>query len=160
RYNAAPGDQGGHGLSAPSIFVMNKFRRRRDFGISPNRPRSVIEIELGHHVCKINVCRPVGIDGPHISPIAALVVAPYAGSTELMCDRAAMLHDVGDDILAEIVARIGIVRIAPQLLEKKLRVEDIDTHTRQRFIRLSRDRWGLGRLLKERLNYIILINVD
>src|SRR5262249_16225870 len=75
-------------------------------------------------------------------------------------DCSAVFYNVGYDVLAEIVARIRVTRVTSQLVEKELRVEDIDTHTRKRFIRLSRHWRRISGLLKEGANNIILVDVD
>ena len=72
--------------------------------IDCNRPGAVIQIQIRDHGRQIDIGRPIGIDCSGIAPIAGLVGAgPNTGAAELMGHRAAVLHDVGNDILAEIM---------------------------------------------------------
>ena len=47
----------------------------------------------------------------------------------MMRDRFAVGYEIGNDVLAEIVRRVGIGGVAPQLLDQEFRVEDVDAHT-------------------------------
>ncbi len=52
--------------------------------------------------------------------------------------RLAQLHQPGDDVLAEVVAGVGVGRVAPQLVGEELGVKDIDAHAGQRPFRIVR----------------------
>src|ERR1700687_2070768 len=104
-YDASPGDKRSHRLSAPALVIVDKFGGRRDFSIGPDRPCAVVEIKLRQDIGEIDVGGPVGIDGSDVSPVGTRIIAgPDAGAGELMGYRPAVFHDVGNDILAEIVA--------------------------------------------------------
>ena len=63
--------------------------------------------------------------------------------------RFAVLDQVGNDVLAEIVARIRIGGVALQLLDQELGVEDIDAHAGERDVGLAGHRRRVLRLLQE-----------
>src|SRR5262249_37767316 len=77
-----------------------------------------------------------------------------------MSKGTAMLYDVGYDVFAEIVAGIRVARVPPQLIEKKLRVEHIDSHTGQRFVRFPWHCRRICRLLEKRPYDVVLVHVD
>src|SRR6478735_2945203 len=105
RYDASSGNKGGHSLSAAALLIVNKFGGRRDFRIGPDWPCAVVKIKLRQDVSEIDVSGPVGVDGSHVSPVGARIIAgPDAGVRELMGHRPAVFHDIGNDVLAEVVA--------------------------------------------------------
>ncbi len=42
---------------------------RRDLGIGPERPVTIIHVELEHHVSEIDIGFPIGIERADIAPI-------------------------------------------------------------------------------------------
>ena len=59
------------------------------------------------NICEIDVGGPVGVDGSHVSPVGARIIAgPNAGAGELMGHSPAVFHDIGNDVLAEVMARV------------------------------------------------------
>ena len=56
-----------------------------------------------------------------------------------MGEHAVARHQVGNDVLAEIVARFRRQGVALQLLVQELRVEHVDAHARQRRAGLARE---------------------
>lgn len=131
RDDAGARDQRGDRLAAAAFLIVDELGWRCDLGIGPDRPRAIVEVELGHHVGEIDVGAPIGVDGAGIAPVGARIVAGAdAGIVELMRDRAAVLDDIGDDVLAEIVRRVRVGGIAAQFVEQEFRIEDIDTHDR------------------------------
>ena len=52
-------------------------------------------------------------------------------------DRFAVLDDIGDDVLAEIVARIRVRRVALQEIDEEGRLEHIDAHAAERDLRFA-----------------------
>ena len=75
-----------------------------------------------------------------------------------MRHRFSMLDQIGNDVLAEIPVRTGRGRIAPQLLEQKLRVEDVDPHAGQRHVRIAWDARRIGGLFQERHDAVRLVD--
>ena len=131
-YDASSRDKRSHRLSAPLLLIVNKFGGRRDLRMGPDRPCAVVNIELGDDVGEVNVGGPVGIHGSHVPPIGPwVVVGSDAGGGELVRHRPAILYDVRNHVLAEIMARIRVVRVTPQLVEQEFRIEYIDPHAGQ-----------------------------
>ncbi len=109
--DAASGNQRGDRLAAPLLLVVNELGGRRDFGMGPDRPGSVVKIELGQDIGEVDIGRPIGIQRSHVPPIAArILVRSDAGAAELMRHRPAVFDNIRDDVLAEIMARIRIIR--------------------------------------------------
>ena len=54
-----------------------------------------------------------------------------------MRDRLAVLDEIRNDVLAEVVGRVGVRRITPQLVQQELRLENIDAHAGERSVGLS-----------------------
>ena len=77
----------------------------------------------------------------------------------MMRDRFALGDEVGNDVLAEIMRGVGIGGVAPQLLDQEFRVEDVDAHAAQRHVRLARHRRRVLRLLQERQDVVLRIDV-
>src|SRR4249920_1743573 len=120
--------QGGDSLAPPAFLIMHEFGRWQGLGKGPYRPVSVVQVELRGYVGEIEVGGPIGVERSHVAPVArSLSIGAHAGSREMMRNRVSVAHDIGDDVLAEIVGGIGISSIAPQLIDEERRIEDIDT---------------------------------
>ena len=105
---------------------------RRDLRMGPDRPCTVVNIELGDDIGEVNVGGPVGIHGSYVPSIGPwIVVGPDTGGGELVRHRPAVLYEVRNYVLAEIVARIRVVRVTPQLVEAEFGIEHIDPHAGQ-----------------------------
>ena len=74
-------------------------------------------------------------------------------------DRAAVLHDIGDDVLAEIVAGIGVGGVAAELLEQECGVEHVDAHAGERHGRLARHGRRILRLFDERADVVVVVDM-
>src|SRR6202012_2361319 len=99
---------------------MDEFRRWRYLSVSPDRPLPIVKIELRQDVSEIDIGRPIGVDRSDIAPVGALIITrAHAGTAELVRHGTAVLDDVGDDVLAEIMVRIRIGGVAPQLVEQE-----------------------------------------
>src|SRR6266850_2408984 len=82
-YDASSGDKRSHRLSAPALVIVDKFGGRRDFSIGPDRPCAIVKIKLRQDISEIDVGGPVGVDGSHVSPVGARIIAgPDAGAGE------------------------------------------------------------------------------
>jgi hypothetical protein len=66
-----------------------------------------------------------------------------------MRDRLAALHDVRNDVLAEVAAGLRIGGVAAQQFHQELGMEDVDPHRGQRQIGIARDAWRICRLFDE-----------
>ena len=89
----------------------------------------------------LHVGLPQAADGADILPVAAEVVGVHT---------AAVLQQVGNDILAEIVLGVGVSLILGQVLLQDIPVEDVDTHGSQIGLRVLR-------LLLEFVDAVVLI---
>ncbi len=93
-------------LSAPPFEVVDEFGWRGQFGIGPDRPVAVVDVEFRGHAGEVDVGGPIGVERADVAPIGGrLLFRAHAGIGEPMRDRLAVLDDVGDQVLAEIVAR-------------------------------------------------------
>ena len=43
----------------------------------------------------------------------------------------AVFYDMGNDVLAEIMARVRVIGVAPQFVEQEIGIEDVDSHAGQ-----------------------------
>ena len=97
--------------AAPAVDVVHELGRRRDLAVGPDRPGAVVEIEVGDDVGQVDVGRPIGVDRADVAPVdVRLLAGDDAGLREMVRDRFAVGDEVGNDVLAEIVRRIGIGR--------------------------------------------------
>ena len=92
--------------AAPAVDVMHELRRRRDLAIGPDRPAAIVEVEIGNDVGQVDVGVPIGVDRADVAPVGlGLLARAHAGLREMVRHRFAVLDEVGNDVLAEIVAR-------------------------------------------------------
>ena len=77
----------------------------------------------------------------------------------MMRDRAAMLDDVGNDVLAEIVSGMWVGRVASQLIEQKRGIEHVDAHAGERHGGLARHRRRVLRLFDERADVVVVVDM-
>ena len=73
--------------------------------------------------------------------------------------RFAVLHDVGNDVPAEIVAGIGVLGIPEKQLAQEGPLEDVNPHRGQRVIRIARDTRRIGRFFKELCDAVVLVDL-
>ena len=60
-------------------------------------------------ISRINIGRPIGIQRSYVPPMAAhIIVGSDARAAEMMGYGAPTLHDIRDDLLAEVMTRIWI----------------------------------------------------
>ena len=103
--DAAAADERARRHAAPAVLVMDELCRRRDFGIGPDRPLAVVEIEGRREVGEVDIGLPERIDRADVAPVGlGLGAGAHAALGEAVRDGLAVLDDAGDDILAEIVA--------------------------------------------------------
>ena len=67
-------------------------------------------------------------------------------------------HDVGDDVLAEIMRGMRIIGVAGQLLVKKIGVEHVNAHARQRHIGVARGRLRMLGLFMEGDHALLIVH--
>ena len=77
----------------------------------------------------------------------------------MMRDRLAVGDDVGNDVLAEIVRRMGIGGVALELFDQEFGVEDVDAHAAQRRVRLAGHRRRRGGLFQEGQDAVFRVHV-
>ncbi len=152
--------QRGGGQTAAADLVVHEFRRWRDLAKSPDRPVAVVQIELRHDIGQVDIGGPIGIDRADVAPIGGrLGVRADAGALEAMRHRFAVLDDVRNNVLAEVVARVLVGGIAAQFLEQEFGVEHIDAHRRQRHVRLVRHGRRILGLFDERQDLVVVIDI-
>ena len=138
---------------------MDELSGRRDFGIGPQRPASIVEIELRDHVGQIDIGFPIGVDRAHVPPIALrLASRPHARVGEVMRDGLCVLHHVGNDVLAEVARRSLGCGIAAKFFKKPRRPKDVDSERAERDVGLSGYGGRIRRLLEKSRYHVILID--
>ena len=131
-------------------FLEHEFRGRQLILVGPDGPLFVVQIEFGRNVCQIEVCLPERVDRAHVAPIGLAFDHVDARIREAMGEYlGAAIDEVGNQVLAEVVAGMRVGGIADQLFVKKRRVEDVDAHACQRHVREPRSRLGLRGLFVE-----------
>ena len=150
RDDAIPRNERGNRHAAPPVFVMHEFGGGDDLGIGPDRPFVVVEVQFRHEIGQVDIGLPEGIDGADVAPVR-LGFQPRldAGFGKAMRHRLAVLDDVGDQVIAEIMAGIGVFGILDQQGAQEIPVEDIDAHRSQGMIRIAGDRGRVFRLFQK-----------
>ena len=139
---------------------MHEFRRRLQFGVGPDRPVAIVEIEFGFDVSQVDVGLPIGVDRTDVAPIGlALGARTDAGLGEAVRHRLPVLDDVGDDVLAEIAGRFRLLGVAAKLIHEELRLEHIDAHRGECVVRSVGDAGRIGRLLDEGDDRILAVDM-
>src|SRR5208283_4791359 len=101
-----------NGRASGAFNVVDELRGRRDLAVRPDRPGAVIMVEGGDEVGEVDIRRPIDVDGSDVAPVMPrLRGRPDAGLREVVRDGFAVFDEAGNDILAEVVARIQIVRV-------------------------------------------------
>ena len=77
----------------------------------------------------------------------------------MMCHGPSVLDDMRDDVLAEVVARVRIGGVAPELVEQEFRLEHVDAHAGERCVGPARHRGRVGRLLQERPDVVVVVDM-
>ena len=70
-----------------------------------------------------------------------------------------LLDEVGNDVLAEIVGRVGIGGVAAELVEQELALEDVDAHGGERHVRLVGHAGRILRLFEEGDDAVLVVDV-
>ena len=150
RNDAIPRDKRGDRHATPPVFVMHEFGGGDDLGIGPDRPFVVVKVQFGNEIGQVDIGLPEGIDGTDVAPVGFGFQPRFdAGFGKAMRHRLAVLHDVGDQVIAEIMAGLGVLGILDQQGAQEIPVEDINAHRRQRMIRIGGDCGRVFRLFQE-----------
>src|SRR5882762_6390834 len=113
RNAAASRYQRRYGFSPTIVLSKGELCRRAFFRECPDRPMSIKQVELRDCIGQVEAGGPISVEGPDVTPIGVRrFVGPHAGLRKMMRHRFSMANDIGDDVLAEIPARIGAYRIA------------------------------------------------
>ncbi|CCC96390.1 protein of unknown function [Azospirillum baldaniorum] len=149
--DAAARHQAVHRHAAPVLVVEDELRRGQLLLVGEDRPLAVVHVELRRDVAEVEVGLPIGVDGADVAPVGLRLMAVQDGRLgEVVGHHPRPAgHQMGDDVLAEVARRAGIVEVALQLVVEELRVEDVDAHAGQRLVRVSRHRRRVGGLLDE-----------
>ncbi len=150
RDDAVAGHQRGYRRPAPPVLVMDELRGGHDFGIGPDRPGAVVEVELRHKIGQVDIGLPEGVDGADVAPVGFLLKAGlHAAVGETVRDGFAVLDDVRNDVIAEIVAGIVVLAVLDEQAAQEGPVEDIDAHRGQRMVGVAGDRRRVFRFFQE-----------
>src|SRR5229473_1873381 len=144
--NAAAGDDGATGddgieCDAHALRIgEDKFRRRILVLPGAKRPGGVVQIENGRDADEIHVRFVVGIEGANIAPVES-VLGVFVD--EVIGKDAVLGNDARKNVLAKVVAGLGILGVREEDRNQQVRIEDVDAH---RSIAMSR---AMRRLLRD-----------
>ena len=147
-----------NGGAAPAFVVEHELGRRQLLLIGPDRPDLVVEVELRGDVDEVHVRLPVGVYRADIAPVGAVVVHPDAAVEEAVRIHTVARHQMGDDVLAEVVAGLGLVGVARKLLVQEPGVEHVDAHAGERAPGLAGNGRRAGRLFQEAAHAHVLVH--
>ena len=110
---------------APAFLRENELGRRLLGRLGADRPAMVVEIKLRNYVHQVHVGFVIGVQRAHVAPVARCLAVDVA---EIVGHHARLLQLPRDDVLAEIVARTGILCVLANRPQQRLRVEDVNAH--------------------------------
>ena len=124
------------------------------------RPHRVVEAEGRGVGENVHVGLPVGVEIPDVPPVVVAGLARDAVRQEVIDVDPVAREEIRDDVLAEVVARVGVLRVGGDLLIERLRVEDVVAHRDEAVPGVSRDGLRVLRLLLEADHHAVLVNLD
>src|SRR5215469_1619084 len=143
--HAAAGEDGAvtdDGVKSDTHAVgIGKDKLRRGILLLPGaqRPGLVVEVEDRRNADEVHVGFVVGVESAHVAPVEGFFGVFV---DEVIGEDAMLGDDARDDVLAEVVGGLGILRIGEERGDQELGIEDVDTHRGVAVARLVRR--GLG----------------
>src|SRR5216683_7540161 len=107
---------------------------------SAERPGGVVEVENGGYADEIHVGFVVGVEGADVAPVES-VLGVFVD--EVVGKDAVLGNDARKNVLAKVVAGLGILGVREEDRNQQVRIEDVDAH---RSIAMSR---AMRRLLRD-----------
>ena len=99
----------------PPVFVEHELGRRELRLVGAQRPVGVVEVEDGVHLDEVHGRFVVGVQRAHVAPVLRLLLVLVP--EEVGENAFALVHQVRDDVLAEVVAAAGLLGVAHQLAD-------------------------------------------
>src|SRR6266851_965502 len=150
--NAAAGDDGatGHnGIERDAHALRigeDKFCRRILMLPSAQRPGGVVQVENRRHADEIHVGFVVGVEGADVAPVESVLGVLI---DEVVGKDAVLGNDARKNVLAEIVAGLGIFGIREEDGNQELCIKYVDPHRGIAVARVIRRLFRNGRLFLE-----------
>ena len=88
-------------------------------------PALVVEVEDRRHRAEVHVGVVVGVERAHVAPVESLLLVLV---DEAVGHHLFLAQQVGQDVVAEVVLRVGIFGVGDQRLQKYFSVEDVNAH--------------------------------
>src|SRR6267378_2003847 len=155
--NAATGDDGIEGDAHALRIGEDKFCRRILVLPGAERPGSVIKVEDGRDADEVHVRFVVGVEGADIAPVES-VLSVFID--EVIGKDAVLRNDTRKNVLAKIVAGLGILGVREKDGNQQLRIEDVDSHRGIAMPRVVRRLLGKGRFFLEAHDAPILVGLN
>ena len=111
--NASAGYDAVDGLAAAMGLVEGELGGRIGVAGTAQRPLAIVEVELGLDGAQVHVGFVVGVDGADIAPVGDGVfgLAGDAVGLEVVSVDGGVAGELGQNVLAEIVVALGVIRV-------------------------------------------------
>ncbi len=145
------------GLSPAPLVVEDELGRRGLWHPRPYGPLGIVQVEVRVHLDEVHVGLVVGIEFADVPPVLARLLVLVRETVRI--DGSLSADQRRQDVLAEVVLAVtpGVVL---QRLDEDVGLEDVDAHGGQRYAGQARNRLGLGRLLLEADDPLLLVDLD
>src|SRR5437667_259307 len=161
--NAAAGDDrasGDDGIESDAHALgIGKDKLGRRILVLPGteRPVLVIKIEDRRDADEVHVGFVVGVEGAHVAPVEG-VLGVFID--EVVGKDAVLRNDARKNVLAKIVAGLGILGVREKDGNQQVRIEDVNSHRSIAVARVVRRLFGDGRLFLEADDSPILVGLN
>jgi len=154
RHDRAVADHTVKGPAGPAPVVHELGRRLRRH-VSQYRPSVVVQVEHGGHRAQVHVRVEIGIDRPHVPPVAPVAFgrARHLVPQEVIGVRGALPDQHRDDVAPHAVPAGVVIGVLPERIHQYVGVEHVHAHGGQCLVRARR----AGRLLRERLDAVAVL---
>src|SRR6266851_3648472 len=121
----ATGHDGIEGDAHALRIGKNKFRRRILVLPGAKRPGGVVQVENGRDADEIHVRFVVGVEGADVAPVES-VLGVFVD--EVIGKDAVLGNDARENVLAKVVAGLGILGVREEDGDQQMGIEDVDSH--------------------------------
>ena len=143
------GPEAGVGHDAVVAVAARHHARRGVLAVvGADGPVRLVEVQGRHRVQQVHVGFVVSVEAAHVPPVAVRG-DPAPDPAELVGADPVGADHGGDDVLAEVVAGVGLGRVGLQDVDEQVLREGVDAHGHQGRVRLAGDGLGVLRLLLE-----------
>src|SRR6266550_3910676 len=161
--NAAAGDDGTSGddgiESDPHALGIGKDKLGWRILVLPGTERPVLVIKIEHRrdADEVHVGFVVGVEGADVAPVEG-VLGVFID--EVVGKDAVLRNDARKNVLAEVVAGLGILGVRKKDGNQQVRIEDVNSHRGIAVARVVRRLFGDGRLFLEADDSPILVGLN